>query len=149
MPRYKKDGERHKVDRVEFDCQVCGNWEIRDRIAVDHIIPVIDPEKGFVDWNTFHRRLFCEKKNLQRICETCHQKKTNAEREQRNTIKYNLEIDEIEKGWSAGKLAGGDTKQLLRKYTGSKKPSVIRDRARSFIERLVLPKKTKKRKRRR
>lgn len=151
VPRYKKDGERHKVDEVQFQCQVCDGWYMRKNIAVDHIIPVIAVENvtGHVDdWNVFHDRLFCEKKNLQRICDTCHDKKTYAERMARNTIKYNLELDELEESWNAGELLGGDLKKLLRKYAGSKKPALIRDRAVKFSSRLDSPLKKKRRKRR-
>lgn len=147
VPRYKKDGDRHKVDRVEFQCQVCGNWEIRDRVEVDHIIPVIDPKVGFVDWNTFHARLFCDKKNLQRICDPCHDKKTQEERILRNTIKYNAELELLEHEWTEFHPQN-ELKKLLKKYTTKTKPDVIRQRAAKLLEHLLNPKKAKKRKKR-
>lgn len=92
-PRYKKDGTLAKVPHVEYDCQSCGRWFKKKDIAVDHIDPVIHPDHGFQDWNTFVDRLWCNKSNLQRLCNylvknkdlyggetSCHHQKTQAER---------------------------------------------------------------------
>lgn len=49
-------------------------------IFVDHITPVVDPQKGFETWDKFINNLFCEKDNLQLLCRTCHDKKTTKER---------------------------------------------------------------------
>lgn len=51
-----------------------------NNIFVDHIIPVIDPTVGFVGWDSFIDRLFCEKDNLQLLCGECHDAKTAEER---------------------------------------------------------------------
>lgn len=69
-------------------------------VAVDHIIPVIDIEESFVDWNIFIERLFCPSENLQVVCSyklkdnhlhknkiSCHNIKTKEEREQRKLAK--------------------------------------------------------------
>lgn len=92
-PRYKKDGTLAKVPHVEYQCAECQRWFGRKDIAVDHIEPVINPDKGFVDWNEFIGRLWCDKDNLQVLCSylvkhkdqhngelSCHHKKTQAER---------------------------------------------------------------------
>ena len=50
--------------------------------VVDHIQPVIDPAVGFVDWDEYITRLFCEGGNLQVLCHSCHTIKTNEERAQ-------------------------------------------------------------------
>lgn len=81
VPRYNKDGTRAKKDAVQYQCEVCGKWVGSTHVEVDHINPVIDNNIGFVDWNTFVARLFCGKENLQRICDDCHDKKTQAERD--------------------------------------------------------------------
>jgi 5-methylcytosine-specific restriction endonuclease McrA len=49
-------------------------------VEVDHIIPVVDPKVGFVDWNTFIERLFTERDNFQTLCKPCHKKKSRAEK---------------------------------------------------------------------
>lgn len=133
VPRYKQDGTRHKVDRVEFQCQVCNNWEIRDRMAVDHIIPVIDENTGFVDWNTFYTRLVeCGKENLQRICDPCHDKKTAEERRKRTIIKDNSVLDLLLQEIINPNPNKDVLKKALSKYTTKTKPSVIRERALSL-----------------
>jgi len=86
VPRFRKDGTRALKDAVQYQCQTCKNYVGSTHISVDHIIPVIPPE-GFTDWNTFVDRLFCGPENLAPICEECHQKKTNAERQARQKIK--------------------------------------------------------------
>ncbi len=80
VPKYNKDGSRAKKDAVQYQCNVCKVWTKSTAIAVDHIAPVVDVDGGFVDWNTFVVRLFCDASNLQVICDTCHQQKTNEER---------------------------------------------------------------------
>lgn len=96
VPRYTKDGNRHKKNWVQRQCQVCQEWTSSSRMAVDHIVPVISVDDGFQDWNEFIARLWCDKSNLQRICDECHDKKTYKERIERLTKQYTLELDEIE-----------------------------------------------------
>lgn len=82
VPRYNKDGSRHKVDAVEHLCNVCHQWKRSSKglmVVVDHIDPVVDPEVGFVDFNTYIKRMWCDPSKLQKICGECHRKKTNEE----------------------------------------------------------------------
>lgn len=87
VPRFKKDGSPHKVDSVEYSCQECLNWFKKSEIEVDHIDPVVEPSKGFVDWNTYFDRLWCDPSNLQRLCLSCHEKKTVSDKIIRNSFK--------------------------------------------------------------
>lgn len=64
-----------------FKCAKCKQEYVAKEVQVDHKQPVIDPKKGFVDWNTYVTRMFCEKKNLQVLCSTCHTIKTKKETE--------------------------------------------------------------------
>jgi hypothetical protein len=48
-------------------------------IVADHIAPVVDPAVGFVDWDTYIRRMFIET-GWQAICKSCHDIKTTKER---------------------------------------------------------------------
>lgn len=49
-------------------------------IFVDHIKPIIDPVVGFTTWDECIERMFCEADNLQVLCKTCHDEKSNEER---------------------------------------------------------------------
>jgi len=97
---YKNVKEKAKVDISTFQCNMCkkyvytgssvNNFDslvikhgkdkiIMSKVNVDHIDPVESIESGFIDWNTFIERLFCEEKNLQLLCKSCHTIKTNKE----------------------------------------------------------------------
>lgn len=50
-------------------------------VDVDHIDPVINPEKGFENWDTYIERLFlCGEDGMQVLCKKCHDIKTKKER---------------------------------------------------------------------
>ena len=51
-------------------------------ITADHINPVVDPKKGFVDWNTYIDRLFLED-GWQASCYNCHINKSKEENKRR------------------------------------------------------------------
>lgn len=62
-----------------YKCNACKRWYQQKEVSVDHIVPVgtlkdYDDLAGFVD------RLFCGTDGLQILCTTCHQEKTNEER---------------------------------------------------------------------
>jgi 5-methylcytosine-specific restriction endonuclease McrA len=142
VPRFNKDGSRHKVDSVQYQCQVCKTWTPAKAVSVDHVIPVIDVENvsGKVqDWNEFKRRLFCEKKNLQRICDSCHNFKTQNERGQRQAFKdqvalSNLEIN-IRSVFTIDELKV--LKKQVAKYLTKKKAPEIKERATKLKEILI------------
>lgn len=78
-----------RVSRGVYTCAECGQdgpASIRidgkkfKNAIVDHINPIIDPEVGFVSWDEFINKLFCEKEDLQVLCHECHTRKTNEER---------------------------------------------------------------------
>lgn len=76
----KKINEKTGRVAKHYRCASCGGEFTSSSIEVDHISPVVDPEIGFIDWNTFIDRLYCPKENLQVLCTTCHKEKTNEER---------------------------------------------------------------------
>jgi 5-methylcytosine-specific restriction endonuclease McrA len=125
VPRFTKDGSRHKKNWVQRQCQVCDEWVSTSKIAVDHMIPVISIELGKQDWNEFINRLWCDKANLQRICDPCHDSKTYSEKIDRLTKKYTIELDSLE--LSVRMIETGrplDPKELrksLTKYIAKKK----------------------------
>ena len=79
-PWFKKDGSKAKKPRVEFQCNECKDWFMKKHVQADHIVPVVDPEIGFCDWDTFIERLFVDTRFLQILCKDgCHKLKIKAE----------------------------------------------------------------------
>ena len=74
--------ENIKTGRVaqHYQCNVCGLEFTNTNMEVDHIEPIVNPKVGFVDWNTFVTRLFCDADNLQAICKPCHKIKSKKEK---------------------------------------------------------------------
>lgn len=66
-----------------FRCAACGGSFPAAKVQVDHVIPIIDPEKGFTTWDDVVQRMFCEKENLQVLCLDCHAAKTAEEKQKR------------------------------------------------------------------
>jgi hypothetical protein len=153
FPRYKKDGSRAKKNWVKRQCEVCFQWTLSSKIAIDHIDPVVPPNgfpAHFDIWqriNMFLQRLWCDKSNLQRICDPCHDSKTYKEKIDRLTKKYTQELDEheatiinIEEGIYAS--ASKELIKELTKYVSKKKSpglepisaraSALRDRAKKY-----------------
>lgn len=62
-----------------YACAKCKEDFPAKQVQVDHKKPVVDPKVGFVDWNTYIERMFCEKKNFQILCLECHKAKTKKE----------------------------------------------------------------------
>lgn len=56
-----------------------------NNIEVDHIVPIIDPVKGFESWDATIKNMFCEAHGLQVLCKDCHKRKTQDERSNRST----------------------------------------------------------------
>ena len=74
---YKGPNKRQKF---EYLCNSCKTWFPDKQINVDHIVGAgslncSNDLPGFVD------RLFCELDNLQVLCETCHNNKTQLEKQ--------------------------------------------------------------------
>jgi 5-methylcytosine-specific restriction endonuclease McrA len=85
----KKINEKTKRTSSHYLCNECKKEYPTSEVNVDHIYPIVDPEVGFVSWDEFILRLFCEKSNLQVLCSTCHTKKTkleNIKRKKKNNV---------------------------------------------------------------
>ena len=81
--------KKARVDRGKYLCNGCKQVvpvsvrvddKRRSNVHVDHIIPVIDPAKGFVSWDDAIERMFCEEEGLQVLCAACHKVITAEER---------------------------------------------------------------------
>jgi len=66
-----------------YKCEGCKKHYPAKDVQVDHIEPVVDPVRGFINWDTFIERLLCGVENLQVLCKGCHLEKTKQERSQR------------------------------------------------------------------
>lgn len=77
-PRYKVKVAARR-GRGEYECASCKGIFGPREIAVDHVKPVVDPKKGFVNWDTFLKRLLVPQKGLQVLCKPCHSDKTVKE----------------------------------------------------------------------
>lgn len=161
FPRYKKDGTLAKKPWVKRQCEVCGSWVSSTKIAIDHKDPVVPPDgfpAHFDMWDRitlFLKRLWCDKSNLQRICDTCHDKKTYAERIERLKIKYSEELSQIEKTLDSasgmrnliGAASNGyrDLIKQINKYIAKKKTPGLEEivqRAMNAKERAIILKKS-------
>ena len=82
--------EREKVStrvRNFYWCKLCDLVFPRKLVSADHVRPVIDPARGFVDWNEYITRLFCSESGFQIICKECHDEKTKREGKVRTRVR--------------------------------------------------------------
>lgn len=69
-----------KRQKFEYQCNTCKKWFPEKKINVDHIVGAGSLNCG-ADLEGFVERLFCEQDNLQVLCEDCHNKKTQLEKQ--------------------------------------------------------------------
>lgn len=74
-----------RVGRNQYKCAACASIVPNREAKVDHILPVVDPVRGFVSWDEFIGRLFVERDGYQILCQACHAFKTGQERELRKS----------------------------------------------------------------
>lgn len=74
-----KAKSRARLERGIYRCNSCHEEFRAKDIQLDHKLPVIDPSTGFVDWNQYIDRLFCDVDGYQVLCKPCHTQKTVAE----------------------------------------------------------------------
>jgi 5-methylcytosine-specific restriction endonuclease McrA len=79
-----------KTNRMaeHFKCNGCGEEFPAKEVQVDHLQPVVCPVEGFIDWNTYIKRMYCGKDNLQVLCSGCHDVKSASERKIRQGNKH-------------------------------------------------------------
>jgi hypothetical protein len=76
---FKKCKNGKLARRVSFRCEECSKLVPNKEFVVDHIDPVVSLETGFVDYNTYAKRLFCSIDNLTGKCKPCHKVKCALE----------------------------------------------------------------------
>ena len=82
-----------RVERGKYKCAHCGEIHRNKDVQVDHIEPVVDPHKGFENWDTYIARLFVEPTGLQVLCIDCHSIKTQEE----NVVRREIKLDKSTK----------------------------------------------------
>lgn len=76
---YKCAGYKRRAHQVPVSIKK--NKKRMNNVTVDHIVPIIDPNKGFESWDKVIERMFCEAKGLQVLCHQCHKTKTKDEKD--------------------------------------------------------------------
>jgi hypothetical protein len=70
-------------DIFHYKCAACAKLFKGVDVQVDHIDPVVSVEHGFIGWDVYIERMFCEADGYQVLCKTCHSIKTANERKAR------------------------------------------------------------------
>ena len=68
---------------MHYKCATCKGVFIAADVQVDHVHPVVEPKKGFISWDVYVARMFCEIEGLQVMCKPCHKIKTDKEKLER------------------------------------------------------------------
>ena len=82
----KKINEKTGRMAQHYRCAGCKEEFPAKGVVADHILPVVCPHKGFVDWNTYIERMFCPVDKWQIICRSCHDVKTQREKKSRKHV---------------------------------------------------------------
>lgn len=79
----RKENKKTGKLAMHYKCAKCKKLFVAADVQVDHILPVVDPKVGFIGWDSFIDRIFCEIENLQVLCKPCHKVKTEEEKAER------------------------------------------------------------------
>jgi len=79
----RKENKKTGKLAMHYKCAKCKKHFVAIDVQVDHIYPVVDPKIGFIGWDSFIDRIFCEIENLQVLCKPCHKVKTEEEKAER------------------------------------------------------------------
>lgn len=78
-PYFSMAVSRQRIERGLYTCESCKGAFGPKEIERDHIVPVISVETGFTNWEDYINRLFVKSDQIQILCVTCHEQKTNVE----------------------------------------------------------------------
>lgn len=85
-----------RVERGKYKCSKCQELFGPKQIQIDHTVPVIDPEKGFTNWDDYINRMFCDKEGFSAMCKPCHKEKSDKENKIRKvTRKVKKSVDKV------------------------------------------------------
>jgi len=71
---------------AHYKCAKCQQLFPAKDVQVDHVNPVVDPATGFVSWDVYIDRMFCDSVNLQVLCTDCHKTKTQKEKDESKRV---------------------------------------------------------------
>lgn len=80
----------------EVEATVKVNGRRVKNVHVDHIIPIVDPNVGFVSWDELINRMFTEADNLQCLCGECHKIKTDEEKAVAKARRDKLKVEDFD-----------------------------------------------------
>lgn len=118
--------QQARVGRGQYRCAGCLEIFPPKEIRVDHFNPVVDPKEGFVDWDVYIERLFCEGKNLQILCKPCHHLKTQAELEERRSYRTGIFSDKAREQMSQIRKGHHDNLGIKKSEEAKKNMSIER-----------------------
>lgn len=80
-----KKKKNKKTNRLaqHYRCNSCRKDYPLSEVVVDHIDPVVDVKKGFVNFDVYIERMYCAVEGLQVLCSNCHKLKCEKERKER------------------------------------------------------------------
>lgn len=85
-PRYMTQSAA-RVERGKYKCNECQGVFPKKETSLDHVEPVVDPEKGWQGWDSYIERMFADQPGWQVLCDSCHDKKTSKENSSRKKVK--------------------------------------------------------------
>jgi 5-methylcytosine-specific restriction endonuclease McrA len=92
-----------RISRGKYECNMCSEIHGPKEICLDHIVPVVDPNKGFTDWNDYIEKLFCNEDGFQVLCKPCHDVKTQEENGKRKVTRKKVK-KKLTKKKKSGKI---------------------------------------------
>lgn len=94
-PSRKEAIKKSRVARGKYKCAICEGQDFGPKdIQLDHIDPVIDPHKGFTNWDDYINRLFCATEGYQTLCRVCHSAKSHLENNIRSQVKNKDKLED-------------------------------------------------------
>jgi hypothetical protein len=94
-PGLKEVRNRTRITRGVYECENCLQLFPAKEMRCDHAAPVVDPRKGFEDWNTYISRMFdVIPDGINHLCKGCHTAKTTRERQARSEAARERRLNE-------------------------------------------------------
>lgn len=124
------DSDRKRV-KTWVMCKECLKPEAKSNVAVDHVLPIVPLDSDFnhMSFDQLIDNLWCDIKNLQVLCDTCHDSKTKYENKLRRAFKKgNVIYDSKTSTWTIKadcdrNDAGVDKTSILRRNSKRNKKS--------------------------